>query len=75
MAVLALFLYAMALEGHRKALSVLDKEGKGHVAWGDVKAYAAGLAPAGCLPVQLPCLSGVAPAQQRAAKQLGLAEA
>ena len=73
--VVALFLYAMALEGRRMALAVLDKDGKGHVTWGDVKAYAVGLAP-GCLPVQSPCLGGGGLcARRRAAKPQGVIEA
>ena len=64
----ALFVYAMVIEGRRTALTVLDKDGKGHVTWCDVKAFAVGLAP-GCLPVQCIGRGG------RGAKRPGVAQA
>ncbi|KAI8472269.1 MAG: hypothetical protein J3K34DRAFT_504194 [Monoraphidium minutum] len=56
LAAVAAFLGAMALEGRRMFVATLDREGKGHVTWADVRGFAHTSLPGWAAGALAPCL-------------------
>ncbi|KAI8467434.1 MAG: hypothetical protein J3K34DRAFT_523752 [Monoraphidium minutum] len=56
LSVVGVFIYAMALEAKRMVVTTLDRDGKGHVTWADVRGFAHAKVPPRIAGLLRPCL-------------------